>query len=336
MHISPTIARTRPRLAFDLVRPQIKQVNRIIQAQVEAFDPEIVPHMDYICRTSGKRIRPALAILTGGAILGTPKDEHMKIGVILELIHMATLLHDDVIDKADTRRDRKTPNALWGNRTAILLGDALFSHAMNMATEFDRTDIYLEVGTALRDVCQGEIKQAKSRFNLELTEAAYYQIIEMKTGALFAAATRLPATFERVSQELIRALNDVGMILGTAYQIYDDCLDLVGDDKMAGKTLRTDLENGKLTLPLIHILNQASQPQRAEVLHHITKSNRLDLDLLAEIYPFDKAIDYAVDQGVEKLNIARNQLATLPKNRYQQALLEITDSMEGLLLRCLN
>ncbi|WP_276308437.1 polyprenyl synthetase family protein [Rubritalea profundi] len=154
------------RIAFDLVRKEIKQVEKQISEQVKAFDSEVEPYIDYICNTSGKRIRPALAILAGGA-LGKISDDNLKIGVIFELIHMATLVHDDIIDEADTRRKTPTPNAKWGNGMAVLLGDALFSHALLLATEFGSIDICRKVGTASREVCQ-----AKSfRRNADLTSA---------------------------------------------------------------------------------------------------------------------------------------------------------------------
>ena len=145
---------------FDLIRPHIEKVEARIREQVREFDPSVEPYMEYICDTSGKRIRPALAILTGGATGGLT-DEHINLGVILELIHMATLVHDDIIDGASTRRQVPTANAKWGNGLAVLLGDALFSHALKLSTDFNNLALSRAISLASREVCQGEILQTQ-------------------------------------------------------------------------------------------------------------------------------------------------------------------------------
>ena len=238
---------------FALVRPELERVETSIREQVRAFDPAIEPYVSYVCNTSGKRIRPALSILAGGATGGVDED-HVKIGVILELIHMATLVHDDIMDGATTRRMVPTANSKWGNGLSVLLGDALFSHALSLATDFDSIEICRKVGRASREVCEGEILQTQRRFDLSLTKEDYFRIINMKTGALFAAATGLAGRLSGVSEETEARLYDYGMKLGAAYQIYDDCLDLVGAEEEVGKTLRTDLAKGKLTLPILNLL----------------------------------------------------------------------------------
>ncbi len=329
------IAPTKPKLAFELVRPQIRKVEAQIREQVEAFDPEVAPYIDYICKTSGKRIRPALAILTGGALTGQPNSEHIKVGVILELIHMASLVHDDIIDGADTRRDEVTPNARWGNGLAVLLGDALFAHAMTMATDFNSIEICKEVGNASRAVCQGEIRQTQARFDLKLTKDSYFEIIGMKTGALFATATKLAAKVSGADEATQKSLYDAGMTLGTAYQIYDDCLDLVGDENDAGKTLRTDLERGKLTLPLLHILEQADRKQVKVLQSRINEDQFLDLDFMESISPFPPAIHYSVEHGLKLIAEVRQSLDVLPTSKFKDALLSIPDSLEEMLRRCL-
>jgi len=202
------------KLPFELVRPEIRKVEKQIAEQVNAFDPAVAPYIDYICNTSGKRIRPALAILTGGA-LGAITEENLKIGVVLELIHMATLVHDDIIDEATTRRKELTANAKWGNGMAVLLGDALFSHALLLATEFDDIEINRKVGRASREVCEGEVIQSQRRFDLTLTKEDYFKVISMKTGALFAAATGISANLSGADEVTEKALYDYGMKLGT-------------------------------------------------------------------------------------------------------------------------
>ena len=221
---------------FDLVRPHLKEVESLLSEQVNGFDPGVAPYVDYICNTSGKRLRPALAILTGGS-LGPVSEEHVKLGSILELIHVASLVHDDIIDGADIRRKVATPNAKWGEGLAVLLGDALFSHALMLSTDFD--DLYLsrEIAKAAREVCQGEILQTQRRFDLTMTRQEYFRLLEMKTGALFAAATGLSAYLSGADKETQEDLYQFGLKLGTAYQLYDDCLDLVGEEEEFGKTL---------------------------------------------------------------------------------------------------
>jgi len=194
------------RFPFELIQPQLERVEVSIREQIRAFDPSLEPYVAYVCNTSGKRIRPSLSILVGGAF-GAVQEDHIKIGVILELIHMATLVHDDIIDGATTRRMVPTSNAKWGSGLSVLLGDALFSHALTLATEFDSIAICRKVGRAAREVCQGEIIQTQRRFDLSLTKADYFRIIEMKTGALFAAGTR--ATALRLRYETRRGISNL-------------------------------------------------------------------------------------------------------------------------------
>lgn len=328
----PKATNKRP-FSFDLVRPQMKSVEAQIAEQVEAFDPAVAPYMDHICNTAGKRIRPTLAILTGGAC-GGANDDHIKIGVILELIHMATLVHDDIIDGATTRRKVPTPNAKWGNGLAVLLGDALFSHALTLATDFDSIDICRKVGDASKAVCQGEVIQTQRRFDLNLTRDEYFRIIEMKTGALFAAACGLCAKLSGEDEAVQDALYNYGMRLGKAYQIYDDCLDLVGSEETVGKTLRTDLEKGKLTLPILNLLESASDAQRDKLHQRILNQQPLDLTVLIGIAEYEGAIESAIEMGFQVVADARNDLSVLGDSKYKDALVELTRYLEGLLNAC--
>lgn len=318
---------------FELVRPELERVEVSIREQVRAFDPAVEPYIAYICNTSGKRIRPSLAILVGGATGGVTED-HVKIGVILELIHMASLVHDDIMDGADTRRMVPTANAKWGNALSVLLGDALFSHALTLATDFNSIDICRKVGNAAREVCQGEIIQTQRRFDLTLTKAEYFRIIGMKTGALFAAATGLSANISGLDAAAEERLYDYGMKLGTAYQIYDDCLDLVGSEEVVGKTLRTDLVKGKLTLPILNLLETASESQRMKLNKRILDQEPLDLPVLLGIAEYEGAIESAVDTALAMLVECREDLAPLGDSPYTDALKQITWFLAGLLEKC--
>lgn len=318
---------------FELVRPKLDRVEASIREQVRDFDPAIEPYVSYICNTSGKHIRPTLAILVGGAA-GGAADDHVKLGVILELIHMATLVHDDIIDGAITRRMIATANAKWGNALSVLLGDALFSHALTLATDFNSIDICRKVGRAAREVCQGEIIQNQRRFDLTFTKAEYFRMIGMKTGALFAAATGLAAKLSGLDATAEAQLAAYGMKLGTAYQIYDDCLDLVGSEDVVGKTLRTDLVKGKLTLPILNLLETASEPQRIKLNKRILDQEPLDLPVLLGIAEYEGAIESAVDTALGLLAQCRDDLAPLGKSPHSEALVQITRYLAGLLEKC--
>jgi octaprenyl-diphosphate synthase len=318
---------------FELVRPELERVETSIREQVRDFDPAIEPYVDYICNTSGKRIRPALSILVGGAVGGVG-DDHVKLGVILELIHMATLVHDDIIDGATTRRMVPTANAKWGDSLSVLLGDALFSHALTLATDFNSIDICRKVGNAAREVCQGEIIQTQRRFDLTFTKDEYFRVIGMKTGALFAAATGLAGKLSGLDEKAEEKLAAYGMKLGTAYQIYDDCLDLVGSEEVVGKTLRTDLVKGKLTLPILNLLEAASEPQRIKLNKRILDQEPLDLSVLLGIAEYEGAIESAVDTALAMLAESRKDLESLGNSEYADALSQITWFLVGLLEKC--
>lgn len=326
-----------PKIPFNLVKKELKEVESQIRDQVRAFDPSLEPYIDYICNTSGKRIRPVLSILSGGATSfdkGGVSSDHLKIGVILELIHMSTLVHDDIIDGADTRRQVPTANAKWGNGIAVLLGDALFSHSLLLATELDDIEVCRRVGTASRMVCEGEVMQTQRRFDLTLTKKDYFHIIELKTGALFAAATGIPALLSGASEETQNMLHDYGMKLGTAYQIYDDCLDLVGAEDKVGKTLRTDLEKGKLTLPLLNLLEKADTAQREKLNKRIIEQQPLDLPVLIGIAEYEGSVDAALDSASHLLDEARAKLEILEPSEWRNGLEQTTRYLDDLLDKC--
>lgn len=244
------------RKTFELINTHLYSVEERIRAQARAFDPAVEGYVDYVCGSAGKRLRPALALLAGGAT-GKITSSHVDLAVVMELIHIATLVHDDIMDGADMRREQSTANAKWGNAITVLLGDALLAHAMKLATNFSDTEVVRRIAEAAGEVCTGEIIQTQRRFDLKMSVADYYRIVEMKTAALFAASAELGAFLSETTPERIGALKLFGTKLGTAYQVYDDCLDLVGDEEEIGKTLGSDLRKGKLTLPLLFLLQSA-------------------------------------------------------------------------------
>ena len=325
---------TNPELfPFDLIRPHIEKVESRIREQVREFDPGVEPYIEYICDTSGKRIRPALAILTGGAT-GELCADHLNLGVILELIHMATLVHDDIIDGATSRRKVPTANAKWGNGMAVLLGDALFSHALKLSTDFNNLALSRAISLASREVCQGEILQTQRRFDLNVTKKDYFKMIEMKTGALFAAACQLAAMISGTSKEISDAMFDYGMKLGTAYQIYDDVVDLIGSEDQIGKTLGTDLEKGKLTLPILNLLERANPQQKEQLSKRIIEQQALDLPVLVGIAEYQGSMAEALETATQLVAEARATLDLLAPSEFTTAMNNITLFVDQLLAGC--
>src|SRR5271170_7868652 len=197
---------------FELINAQLYSVEERIRQQARAFDPAVEGYVAYAVESHGKRLRPALALLAGGAT-GNICPSHLDLAVILELIHAATLVHDDILDGADKRRGQPTANAKWGNTISVLLGDCLFAHALKLSAGFPDGEISRRIASAASDVCSGEILQTQRRFDLNLGAADYYKMIEMKTAALFAAAAELGAFINEASPEIIEAMKIFGLKL---------------------------------------------------------------------------------------------------------------------------
>ena len=314
--------------AFKLINAPLYSVEERIAAQAREFDPAVEGYVAYACESSGKRLRPALALLVGGAT-GNIGNPHLELAVILELIHAATLVHDDIIDGADIRRGEPTANAKWGNTISVLLGDAMFAHALKLSTNFTSTEIIRRIANASVDVCSGEIIQTQRRFDLKLSVPDYLRIIEMKTAMLFAAATELGAMLNEAPPEVIGAMKTFGLRLGTAYQIYDDCLDIAGNESRAGKTLGSDLRKGKLTLPILHFLQNCTDKGRAHWNGIILSGE--DIASLVEAVTKRGSLKAAIDIARSHLAEASVSLEITPPNRFQKALRQVCESVDDLL-----
>ncbi|SRR5579862_169110 len=318
--------------SFELINTQLYSVEERIRSQAREFDPAVDGYISYACESSGKRLRPALALLVGGAT-GNICPGHLDLAVVLELIHAATLVHDDIIDGADKRRGQPTANAKWGNTISVLLGDCLFAHALKLSTNFSNGEISRRIASAASDVCSGEIIQTQRRFDLKLAIGDYYKIIEMKTAALFAAAAELGAFINEAPPEVIAAMKSFGMKFGTAYQIYDDCLDIAGDEKNAGKTLGSDLRKGKLTLPILHILNASTEAQRQGLSAAILRGSGGDVETLAVAALRQGGMAAAVAAGRKLLGEAMNLACELPATKYREGLRDLCASLGDLIGR---
>ena len=319
---------------FKLVANQLSKVDEFISDQAKSFDPNVENYVSYVCEIGGKRIRPALAILAGGS-LGEVNDDHIKIGAIIELVHLASLIHDDIMDEATIRREMPTASAKWGSTLSVLLGDSLFARALELAATFDDPRICRIVAEAASSVCQGEIIQTQRRFDLTLTKKEYFKIIELKTGALFAVAAQLGARISKASDEIQLQLKEFGLKIGTAYQIYDDCIDLVGDEISTGKTLGTDLEKGKLTLPLLNLISSGTEAQKEKLNERILLKEPIDTNVLAGIADYDGAIERALDTGRSLLTEGRELLSPLNESSYKTGLIEITNYLKKLFTNCI-
>src|SRR5436190_8837357 len=244
--------------------PFLQAVAGCLADQIQAFDSEIAVYARYALTGQGKQLRPALVALSAGAT-GKINDSHVLAAVIIEMVHLATLVHDDVMDEAEIRRGQPTLAANWGNEISVLVGDCLFAHALKLAASFPTPEICRAVAAATNTVCSGEILQTQRRNNFELSRAEYFKVLSMKTGELFALSCDLGAYFSDANGGHRVALRQYGLAIGTAYQIYDDCLDLFGSETAAGKSLGTDLAKGKMTLQILLLLERATVSERAKI-----------------------------------------------------------------------
>jgi len=257
---------------FALLAPQMAELDRFLHGQLAAFETEIRTMADYCIDTSGKRIRPALVFLSGWRGPRQISADLVRVAAVVELVHLATLVHDDIMDGAEVRRNRRTAAREYGATAAVLLGDALFAHALNLATQFPTTEICSVVSESTRKVCAGEIVQTLRRGSTNVTRADYQRIIDLKTAELFRASCFLGARLAGFAPGYVEAVSRFGRHLGIAYQIYDDLADFFGEEKRIGKTLGTDLASGKLTLPLLFLLERLPAGDRAALTGEILGS----------------------------------------------------------------
>jgi octaprenyl-diphosphate synthase len=264
---------------FALLQPHMARLDAYLRVQLEAFEPEIRAMADYCIDTSGKRIRPALVFLSGARADSAPSDELIRVAAVVELVHLATLVHDDIMDEADLRRNRRTASREYGAEAAVLLGDALFSHALNLATQFPTTEVCAAVSESTRKVCAGEIIQTLRRGSIDISRADYRRVIDLKTAELFRVSCFLGSRLAGHPLEFVEAAAGFGRHLGIAYQIYDDLADFFGTEKRIGKTLGTDLASGKITLPLLELMERLPAAERALLVDEILKRRPPQLEL---------------------------------------------------------
>ena len=309
-----------------LVQPHLDEVEVRIARQAAEFDPAIEGYVVYAVGSRGKRLRPLLALLAGGAT-GKINSNHVDLAVIVELIHIATLVHDDVMDEAERRRAQPTANARWGNSLSILLGDCLFAHALTLSTNFENADIGRAIARTAATVCSGEMIQTQRRFDLNLTVQDYLRIVKMKTGSLFSAAAELAAIISEADTNVIETFKNFGIQVGTAYQIYDDCVDLVGSESVTGKTLGTDLRKGKFTLPVLIFLRSASEFEREHCCQLVLEEKIEEMIELLKNRANDGALNESIAAGSDLIREAQCTLDGIASNPYADALFSLGDAL---------
>lgn len=308
----------------EAVEPFRQKVAVRLAAQTEEFEPQIAVFAQYALTAQGKQLRPMLVSLSGDA-LGEVNDSHLTLAVIVEMVHLATLVHDDVIDEAQLRRGRLTLTANWGNEISVLLGDCLFAHALKLAASFPTPEICRAVASATNTVCAGEILQNCSRGDFNVARSHYFKMVAMKTGELFALSCDLGAFLSEATVARREALRQYGMALGTAYQLYDDCLDLLGSESTAGKSLGADLAKGKMTLPLLIVRERATPEDQAQLRQWLGNWDPVCMPEVVEL--IEKYDAFAESRAViqQYLDAARQALVTLPPTDGRAGLMGLTE-----------
>ncbi|TWU12811.1 Octaprenyl-diphosphate synthase [Symmachiella macrocystis] len=303
----------------DLVR-----VEQIFAEELKSWHPFVNDVLGHMTRFRGKRLRPILLLLSAKAC-GTVTHDHLVLSAVVEMIHTATLVHDDVLDDAEIRRHVATINSRWNNETSVLLGDYLFTHAFHLASGLESTLACRLIGHSTNLVCEGELAQIHERGNQDLTEAQYLEIIEGKTAELCAVCCQLGAHFADAGEATTAAMREYGRCLGIAFQIADDLLDVLGNEGETGKSLGSDLKKQKLTLPLIRLLDQSTPEDATEIRRLLADPTEANRDKLQKFVAGSDAIEYAFAQANEFAQTARQQLAELPDSVSKRLLEEITE-----------
>jgi len=254
---------------FASLGPHVAALDACLREQVASFEAEIREMADYCIDTSGKRIRPSLVFLSGWRNEEINPDL-VKVAAVIELVHLATLVHDDIMDEADMRRGRASAVHAYGPESAVLLGDALFAHALHLAAQFPTTLVCSAVAESTRRVCAGEIIQTMRRGTTAISRDDYFRVIDLKTAELFRVSCRLGSHLARYDSDFVDAAAVFGRQLGVAYQIFDDLADFFGEESKIGKTLGTDLDSGKLTLPLMELADALEAGEKVSVWQEIT------------------------------------------------------------------
>ncbi len=300
----------------------MQQVDTVIRHSLSSQVPLINQISEYIIHSGGKRLRPAL-VLMAGDLAGGVQPQHHQLAAIIEFIHTATLLHDDVVDASELRRGKSTANHVYGNPASVLVGDFLYSRAFQMMVKLQNMRVMEVLADATNIISEGEVLQLLNVRNIGVSEQEYLQVIHFKTAKLFEAATRLGAIQCQASSAEENALATYGMHLGTAFQLIDDVLDLTGDSDKIGKTLGNDLAEGKVTLPMLYAMQQAPEAQSHLIKQALLQGQVAQLDAVLEILHAVKAFDYVRSVAEQEAQRACEALQGFVHTPAKQALLDL-------------
>ncbi len=312
---------------------KFEDIQQLIQDDVTKTDEVLVEHLSsdvalinqmssYIVNAGGKRLRPLLLLLCARATDYQGTHHHLMAAVI-ELIHTATLLHDDIVDESELRRGKDTANEVWGNAASVLVGDFLYSRAFEMMIKPESMRIMTILSKATNEIAQGEVLQLLNCQNAALTEAEYYQVIERKTAVLFQAATQIGGILSEVDNAQEKALKDYGLYLGNAFQIIDDVLDYQSDASTMGKEVGDDLSEGKTTLPMIYALANTSGADKQLLEDAINNADNSKIQQVIAILQSVKAFEYTREQAQKSANLAKQSLSIIKDSEYKDALIAL-------------
>ena len=308
----------------DFIAADMQAVDEVIRSRLHSDIVLIRQVAEYIIGGGGKRLRPALLILAAG-VFGYRGKHHHELAAVVEFIHTATLLHDDVVDESALRRGRPTANSLFGNAASVLVGDFVYSRAFQMMVEVDNMRVLEVLADATNVIAEGEVLQLMNCRNPDIDEQGYLQVIRYKTAKLFEAATRLGAILGNASREAEDAIAIYGVHLGTAFQLIDDVLDYSGDHAVIGKNVGDDLAEGKPTLPLIYAIKYGAPDQAARIRGAIEHGGLDELTAVLDAIRQTGALDYAREQARAESRAACAALAGLPNSQYRDYLLQLAD-----------
>ena len=257
---------------YSPIQKELAQVETVLRRELSSDNTFVQSLLEHASKLQGKLIRPAL-LLYSARIFGDATELHVGLSAVVQLVHNATLAHDDVLDEASLRRNNSSLNTMWGNEASVLFGDYLFAKAFELCARLDNTKANIILAETTQRICEGELSQIARKFQFDMEEEEYLDIIRHKTASLFAAACRLGTIGSTADADTVDALVRYGLHSGTAFQIADDCLDLTGSESEVGKSLGTDLERGKVTLPVLLLLRSVSKPKRNEIQALISSPN---------------------------------------------------------------
>jgi octaprenyl-diphosphate synthase len=307
------------------IAEELEEVECILSAALRSRRHHVSRLVSHLRHYRGKRLRPILLLLSARAS-GTISPAHHILAAVVEMIHTATLVHDDVLDNASIRRHKATVNAGWGNESSVLLGDFLFTHAFHLASTVDARACRL-IGEATNRVCEGELQQIAERGNLSLTEEQYLDIIDGKTAELTSCCCRLGSIYSGAADTVVDCTARYGRYLGMSFQIADDLLDLVGEEEKTGKSLGTDVEQQKLTLPLIHLLQNTKGDLNSRLRQILSSLGNHKREVLRPFLAQSDALAYANRRAEEYASLARAELTCLPASPSRDILEALTEQV---------